>query len=158
MYTIPEIDLTEINKIVDDFMYSYMSNIANTKHSATGNLALNQTKIIKVTDTSFEVYLELEEYWKYLEYGRKAGKFPPPDKIREWIRIKPVLPRPIKGKLPTTNQLAYLIGRKIAKKGTPATNLLANTKKQFNLKEKLTKAIVTALEERTEKYIKEMLE
>ena len=61
-----DIDLTEINKIVDDFMYSYMTHIVDTNHSATGNLALNQTKLIVINDHSFEVYLQLEDYWKYL--------------------------------------------------------------------------------------------
>lgn len=155
---IPDIDWSEVYKIVDDFMFAYMSNIADTQHSASGNLALTQSKIIKISDKSFEVYLELEDYWKYLEYGRKPGKFPPPDKIKEWIRIKPVIPRPYKGKLPTTNQLAYLIGRKIATKGTPATNLLSNTKTTFNLENKLTEAIANALRERTEKYINEFFD
>ena len=152
-----DIDLTEINKIVDDFMYSYMTHIVDTNHSATGNLALNQTKLIVINDHSFEVYLQLEDYWKYLENGTKPH-FPPISAIREWIRVKPVLPRPYKGKLPTETQLAYMIANKIDKVGTQATHLLRNTIKDFNLTQKLQDAIANALEERMDKYIKQYLD
>jgi hypothetical protein len=46
----------------------------------------------------------LPEYWKYVEDGRKSGKYPPLETIKKWIEVKPVLPRPLaNGKLPTTN-------------------------------------------------------
>jgi hypothetical protein len=35
----------------------------------------------------------MEEYWKYLEYGRKSGKMPPIDDILSWINVKKILPR-----------------------------------------------------------------
>lgn len=82
---------------------------------------------------NFQVVVKLEEYWKYVEYGRKPGKFPPPDKIREWVEIKPVIPRPMKnGKLPTIEQLTYLIGRKIAIKGIPPSPVLVTTTRTLN--------------------------
>lgn len=61
--------------------------------------------------------MEMAEYWKYVENGRKSGKFPPISAIREWVKVKPVMPRPYNGKLPTENQLAFLIARSIANKG-----------------------------------------
>lgn len=71
---------------------------------------------------TFEVSLELAHYWKYVENGRKAGKWPPISKIKDWIEIKPVLPRPMaNGKLPTTNQLA---SRKIGLEGIAPRPLL----------------------------------
>ena len=70
------------------------------------------------TKGTFEVNLELLEYWKYIENGRKAGKWPPISAIKRWIEVKPVLPRPMaNGKLPTNDQLAYLIARKIGLEG-----------------------------------------
>ena len=73
----------------------------------------------------FEVKLELADYWKYVENGRKAGKWPPISAIQKWIEIKPVLPRPMdNGKLPTTQQLAFLISRKIGLEGIAPRPLL----------------------------------
>ena len=151
-----DLELTDINKIVDDFMYSYMSHIADTNHSATGNLALNQRKIIKWDGRYFSISLQLEDYWKYLEYGTKPH-FPPISAIREWIRVKPVLPRPYNGKLPTENQLAYMIANKISRVGTPATHLLENTINDFQLESKIYNALETAFAKQAERIASETL-
>ena len=91
--------------------------------------------IYTVNGKTFEISLNLAYYWRYVEYGRRPGKFPPPDKILEWIRIKPILPRPMaNGKLPTEKQLAYLIGRKIAEKGIEAGKQLQDTIDEINNK------------------------
>jgi hypothetical protein len=59
-------------------------------------------------------------YVEYLFYGRGPGKFPPPDKMTEWVEANPdVLDRAKKVfKYITSQQLGYLIGRKIAREGT----------------------------------------
>ena len=64
----------------------------------------------------------MEDYWYFVDEGRKPGKFPPVMAIRNWILDKPVSFRPINGKIPTLKQQTYLIGRSIAKKGTAGTN------------------------------------
>lgn len=85
--------------------------------------------------TVYTVSLSLLEYWKYIEYGRKPGKFPPIDKIREWVEIKPLIPRPMaNGKLPTLQQLAFLIGRKIAREGIAPEPILHDTVVELNQK------------------------
>lgn len=94
---------------------------------ASGKLVQSVKYEMRMGDTSYEVGLWLEDYWKYVEHGRKAGKFPPLSKIEEWIRVKPVIPRPYNGKLPTEKQLAFLIGRKIAQEGIEPKNVLKRT-------------------------------
>ena len=94
---------------------------------ASGKLVQSVRYELKYNETSYEVGLYMEDYWKYVEYGRKAGKFPPLSKIEEWIKVKPVIPRPYDGKLPTEKQLAYLIGRKIANEGIEGKNVLKRT-------------------------------
>lgn len=102
---------------------------------ATGDLLNNVNYLIENDDRKIEVSLRLEEYWKYVEYGREPGKFPPPDKIKEWIRVKPILPTPDRNRrLPTPDQLAYLIGRKIAHEGIEATNALQHSIEAVNAK------------------------
>lgn len=100
---------------------------------ASGKLVQSVNYEVKVDDDTFIVGLNLEEYWYYVEKGRKAGKFPPVENIMRWIKVKPVLPRPLKnGKLPSEKQLAYLIGRKIADEGTQGQHIMERTVEEVN--------------------------
>jgi hypothetical protein len=60
------------------------------------------------------------DYFKYLIYGRGAGKGPPPENILIWVQNNPDTLARAKQvyKYITEKGLAYLIGRKIAKQGT----------------------------------------
>lgn len=78
--------------------------------NASGDLA-NSVRF-EVTDRGLKVFAE--DYIYYLEHGRKPGKFPPLDSIKQWIEEKNLtFDIPI-------DSLAFLIGRKIARKGTTA--------------------------------------
>lgn len=75
---------------------------------------------------SVELQFGAEPYWKYVEYGRRAGsKAPPPSAIRNWIRRKPLRIRDLStGKYISKNEkninsTAYVIGRSISEKGIP---------------------------------------
>lgn len=105
----------------------YREQIASTGAFASGKLFDSVHHIVTVEDHTIDLSLSLEDYWKYVEEGRKPGKFPPLDKIEEWIRIKPVAPYPdSRGRVPSNKQLAFLIGRKIAEEGTEGRHLLDN--------------------------------
>lgn len=83
-------------------------------------------------DQRIAVDLNLKEYWKYIEYDTRPH-WPPVDAIRKWIIVKPVIPRPMEnGLTPTTNQLAFLIGRKIAQEGTKGSHLLEKSMEEIN--------------------------
>ena len=64
----------------------------------------------------------MEDYWYFVDEGRKPGRFPPVNKIRQWILDKPVAWNPVNGRIPTLEQKTYLIGRSIAEKGIAGTN------------------------------------
>ena len=88
---------------------------------------------VKRNDDEFIVSINLEDYWYYVENGRGPGKFPPIDKILEWIRVKPVIPySDSRGRLPTEEQLAFLISRKIAEQGTEGKHILYETVDELN--------------------------
>ena len=57
-----------------------------------------------------------KEYTNQLVRGRKPGKFPPIDAIKNWIVDKGIVNK-IKGDI-TVSSLAFLIARKIAREGT----------------------------------------
>lgn len=59
-------------------------------------------------------------YMQYLVTGRGPGKFPPPDKMTDWVNANPdILDRARQVfRSITAQQLGFLIGRKIAREGT----------------------------------------
>ena len=108
-------------------------------------------------DNLFEVHFDLPSYFQFAENGRRPGKFPPPDAILKWVQFKRIVPRPGRdGKVPSTNQLVYLISRKIATKGTEGKHLFEKTLDDpnlDNLANKFVELITTEFEKEIEKYI-----
>ena len=96
-----------LQQYANDVQTLYKENLIKDNAKASGELIDTVQYILETNKGSYIVNLRLADYWKYVEYGRRAGaKFPPFDKIKNWIRIKPILPRPLSnGKLPTLNQL-----------------------------------------------------
>lgn len=116
------IRFTNTLDVLNDFgkflVEEYKDNLILNDAIASGSLYDSITYIIEDRGKSIEVKLSLNEYAKYIENGRKPGKFQPISAIKRWIEIKPVLPRPMSnGKLPTNEQLAFLIARKIGLEG-----------------------------------------
>lgn len=96
----------------------YKDTLNNEGITASGKLVESvKVEPIKINNGVYEVSLSLEDYWKSIEYGRPPTKNSGNGELRrailDWIRVKPVVPRPYNGKLPTEEQLAYLISRKI---------------------------------------------
>lgn len=132
-FDLKTLDLSGLKAIADDFVTSYKQSLESKGKVASGNLVKSIKSKVKIDGKYILVILNLEEYYRWVELGRKPGKFPPVDKIREWIRVKPILPQPINGKLPTTNQLSFLIGRSIARNGIKPTNALKESINNFDL-------------------------
>lgn len=115
----------------------------NDDRIATGDLLNSVEYIIEKDNRQIEVSLQLKEWWKYVEEDTKPH-FPPPDAMLNYIKAKPILPKPDNnGKLPTPNQLAYLIGRKISEVGTTGTHNVRDTVRLINerYEEKIGQAI-----------------
>ena len=120
-----------LKRVLEEFAVEvrnkYQDNLIENNRIAYGDLLNTVECKVKSGKNSYSVVLNLQEYWWYVENGRKSGKFPPVDNILKWIEWKPILPKPDKdGKLPTPEQLAFLIGRKIADEGTQGTKDLTS--------------------------------
>ena len=108
-----------LDAFLGDLVGTYKDLLARDGKKATGNLI----KSVKSLSIAFEGTqctgsISLASYWKYVEYGRRKGAKQPPFKnILEWVKVKPVIPRPINGIKPTQKQLAFMICRKIARDG-----------------------------------------
>ena len=127
---------SQIEKLVEQLASLYRSNLEES--IASGTLS-NFTFRINLQGNYFEVIFLLPEYWQYVEYGRRAGKQPPIEAIEEWIRVKPIIPYAVNGKVPDTRQLAFLIARKIGWEGTegkkPLTNAMYSDKAEDIIQE-----------------------
>ena len=155
-------DLTQIKEIRD--ICTQICDIYRKKMDAAGYDKNGELYNFKWTtewkDNLFEVYFDLPSYFPFSEYGRRPGKFPPPDVILKWVQFKRLVPRPGRdGKVPSTNQLVYLISRKIATKGTEGKHLFQKTLDDpnlDNLANKLVELITAELEKEIEKYIESL--
>lgn len=131
-----ELTFEHLNEALTDYMAAvselYKQKLIADDKKATGNLIQSVKANVVIDNWNYIGELSLADYWKYVEHGRKAGKFPPPDAILKWIKDKPVIPREMNGITPTNEQLAFLIGRKIAQEGIDAGNQLANTIEELN--------------------------
>ena len=120
------IDLPHVQAVMEEMAIAirneYQDNLIRNDRIASGDLLNNIEYEITRGDFTYTIYVKMKDYWYYVENGRKAGKMPPMDAILSWIKAKPVLPRPnAEGKLPTPQQLAFLIARKIGEEGTEGT-------------------------------------
>ena len=145
------LELRDLNSIANQFAEALRKSFSTD--SATGTLANNIRSVIKYDGKYFTLDLDTVDYFKYANDGRKAGKFPPLEDIKRWIRVKSILPTPIKGKLPTENQLAYLIGRKIALRGTQGSHLLEKTEGSFQIERKVINALYDEIDKVIDKII-----
>jgi len=132
--------------------------MSNVGYDSNGEL-MKFTWVTEYNGNLFELYFNLPDYYIFAENGRKPGGFPPPDAILKWIQFKRLVPRPGRdGKIPSTNQLAYLISRKIALHGTEGKHLLQQTIDETydNLVDRLVEAIADKIENELEKDIEEI--
>ena len=105
-----------------EFIEQYRLNLVESGRPASGRLADSLSYKVNLGANVYAVDISLLDYWKYIESGTRPH-WPPVSAIREWIKVKPVIPRPMaNGKLPTESQLAFLIGRKISRVGTEGIN------------------------------------
>lgn len=131
--------------LVDEYKDRLILNDVNASDTLYKSVKFN----VENNGKTFEVQITLEDYWKYVENGRKPGKWPPINAIQKWVEIKPVLPRPMaNGKLPTTQQLAFLIARKIGLEGIKPRPLLQQSVNEVweVMKEHLEEALAKDLE------------
>lgn len=111
-----------LERYAKEFIEQYKINLVQSGRPASGRLADSLSYKVNLGTNVYAVDISLLNYWKYIESGTRPH-WPPVSAIREWIKVKPVIPRPMaNGKLPTESQLAFLIGRKISRVGTEGIN------------------------------------
>lgn len=119
--------LAVLEDLAKDVKENYKAQLELHDRKASGDLLDSVSTSVEVNGTVYSVWLTLADYWKYVENGTRPH-WPPKEAIDRWIRIKPVLPRPdSNGRIPTPEQLSFLIRRKIAREGTEGSHDLQKT-------------------------------
>lgn len=81
--------------------------------------------VMNVNGAYYDIEFRGPDYWKYANDGRRPGKMPPKAPIDDWIRRRNITPYALKnGKLPTKDQLSFLIRRSIADNGFDGIHFL----------------------------------
>lgn len=105
----------------------YKASLEQHGRKATGQLLSSVSTQMVVGDKTLAVDMDLDAVWKYVEWDTKPH-WPPPGTLLKWIQAKPILPTPnADGRIPTPQQLDFLIRRKIARDGTQGTHDLTDT-------------------------------
>ena len=152
--TLTEQTVQQLAQILIDL---YRQELTINNINSSGSLYNTIKSQVVVDDQAISGDLILNDYWKYIEYGRKPGRFPNIQAIKDWIKQKPVIPTGKLGKLPTTDQLAFLISKKIATKGIQGKNLLGKAidilEKQYNdkLEDAVTKDVTKEIDNQLNK-------
>lgn len=112
---------------------AYRQSLEKNGRRATREL-INSVHIEVLRDgaASISVALDLASYWKYVEWDTRPH-WPPKGCLLQWIQAKPIIPSPdSRGRIPTPEQLDYLIRRKISRKGTTGTHDLGDSIERLN--------------------------
>ena len=142
---------------------AYKDNLRRDGRPASHALEKSIKTHVTTDRGDFVVQMDLEDYWKYIEYGTKgwftgntSRKMPPVSTILKWIEIKPVIPRPdAKGRIPSPQSLAFLIARKIRNFGTKGRADLTEAK--MTTEAAWRERLETALGHDLEHYIRKVL-
>lgn len=138
--TMPHVEavLHEYAETVRDL---YKEKLVEADRLASEDLYNSVEAQVVVNGTEYLVQVRALDYWKYVEWDTKPH-WPPVQSLLRWIRVKPVLPRS-GGGVPRPQQLAYLIGRKIAREGTKGSHdlALASTETNRRFRDAITEAL-----------------
>ena len=112
--------LNDFGKVIID---NYKSQL-EAEQMTNGQLYRTISYSVSTGTGGWVISVSLENYWKYIEYGRRSGKMPPVSAIENWIKVKHIIPHSMtlksgKSVVPTVPQLSFLIARKIGRDGIP---------------------------------------
>ena len=151
-----ENDLKPFLDVLEDYKKEFESLYKSKleERRASGSLIKSIKTKYEVNGSVYEVSVDLENWWYWIEHGRKPtskGKHCPIEPIISWIRTKGIVPREINGKLPTETQLAYAIRHKIDNEGYSGGQYLQQTLDEIN--GKYTKLLQEALTKCVDSYV-----
>lgn len=122
----------------------YLENYGKNITSAYRSLSQYNKVSFKVVRFGEIATLELNlgEYWKWIENGRKPGKMPPIDRLIKWVNKKG-----LRSNKRSIRSIAFAIGKLIAKRGLKPKNYLKRSSQSLpDFKQGLNEAFKKDLE------------
>lgn len=119
--------------------------------NASGELATSIKSHLTVTGNSVGFYIDMLDYWEYASFGRKAGRMPPVDKIKEWLTYPDVKSKIGSGEefnvtnIDSVNSRAWAIAKKIEREGTEGSHFTDVVFDNKAFDKELEKAITDSL-------------
>lgn len=111
-----------VEKIVNEIAQVYKQNLISDGKVASGELVRSIAPMpVEETSEGYIASISAVDYARFVESGRRPGKFPPPNKILNWVKTRFPAASEIR-----QQQISFLVARKIAKLGIPAGNQLQN--------------------------------
>jgi hypothetical protein len=166
-----------LNDAAELIVKSLKSRLEENFSDASGDLGNSISLTLKSSGNKIEASIFMLDYWGAVDKGRKAGKRPPIDKIREWLTYpNPRAKLGLDGSLSsteirvTTNKkgerkvvssvdgLAFLIARKIGEKGTKGNNFASDVFDSDKVKVDLPNAILDAVVFDADSVLTELLD
>ena len=136
----------------NEFIKQLQNNLLKNKSNASSSLSQSITPEVKAQQKGYNLSIMMEDYWFYVEEGRRSGKTPPIKNIYEWIQNKKEIQSKFISKstdrIAATKSLAYVIARKIGREGTRAKPFVSPALKQVTtqtLAKRISEHIVETL-------------
>lgn len=157
--------MATLEEYAQEVRNEYQDRLITNDRIASGQLLNSIEYGVNYNGVEYVVTLTLEKYWKYLEYGLRGKEnpdspFPNPGwkaypAILEWVKVKPVLPRPNQVKIRRPEQLAGAIVAAMAKNGTQPGKEMKSA--LFEVNERFKDKIVIALRKDLDVIMKVMV-
>lgn len=152
-----------LNEYAQAWANAYKAELIAEGKRATGDLIRSVSGEVVIENDVYSAVLNVADYYKYVEWGRKkGGKMPPISAILKWVQVKPVIARPntLTGLVPTQEQLAYAIAKSIQQNGIKPTYALRETNNAtFNaFEQRLKDALTEDLEGTAYTLVKAVIE
>ncbi|OJW82068.1 MAG: hypothetical protein BGO69_15840 [Bacteroidetes bacterium 46-16] len=125
-------------KYGEEFIRQLIKELLSKDKKATGQLIKSLSFDIQQAVDGYFLNIRANDYLKYVDQGRKPGKMPPVDKIKQWVTTKPSIARAItkhskamskhgKSIKDLNNQAAWAIAKGIKKHGIKPSYVIQNT-------------------------------
>jgi len=136
----------------NELIKQLQNNLLKNKSNASSSLSQSIEPELKAQQKGYNLSIMMEDYWFYVEEGRRAGKTPPIKNIYDWIENKREIQSKFISKstdtIAATKSLAYVIARKIGREGTRAKPFVSPALKQVTtqtLAKRISQHIVETL-------------
>lgn len=122
------LDAKVLRMFGDDYIKILTALLRKKDKKASGALINSLSSKIQQTAKDIVIVIESNDYLKYVDEGRKPGKYPPLNAISKWMALKNI-----------PKEALFPIAKSIYKFGIKPTNVIQQTTKEFETSPTLTK-------------------